>query len=504
MANSRRKKTRVSDIITNADIKSWKDGDIITITAGTGMGKSFFIKNKLFTYAKEEGKKILMLIHRTNCVKQFENEIKGDKKEGYIDIKTYQAIDTKGLYNKEFDMSRYKYIICDEWHYFLEDASFNKSTDISFNMIMKADNAIRIFMSATGDRMTRYLNNALGIETINYDIPINYSFIRSLTFFNEDSDLETFAKKSIERGEKIIFFIQSAKKAYSFYKKFKDNAMFICSSSNEKYYKYVDIQKVNSMLEHEKFDDLILITTSCLDSGVNIVDGELKRIVIDIKDTGSLIQCMGRKRIQGNEQVDVLIKSINNMQLGGMVKRAQTEVEMADYFRIHTIQEYINKYPREYDRTYIIYDKPVNDNESICTKEINNLMYYKRKFDYADYWEMLQLKKYGYCKYLALKFGFYDEGRRKYTYSVWSHDNSLKAYLGEMVGKVMLQISDRKELIEKINLRGDGHLRKNLEALNIELETKGLDYRIIEFRTTRIINGKKRDFKKAWKVNKIN
>lgn len=35
---------RVSDVVTIKKVKSWMPGDVITIKAGTGVGKSYFIK----------------------------------------------------------------------------------------------------------------------------------------------------------------------------------------------------------------------------------------------------------------------------------------------------------------------------------------------------------------------------------------------------------------------------------------------------------------------------
>ena len=57
---------RVSELITMDVIRIWSPGDVITIKAGTGAGKSYFIKNILYAFAKKNHKKILMLIHRTN------------------------------------------------------------------------------------------------------------------------------------------------------------------------------------------------------------------------------------------------------------------------------------------------------------------------------------------------------------------------------------------------------------------------------------------------------
>ncbi|MBU3161645.1 DEAD/DEAH box helicase family protein [Clostridium frigoris] len=62
---------RVSDLITTDVVRTWNKGDIITIRAGTGAGKSYFVKTILYAFAKKNHKRILFLIHRTNCVDQF-------------------------------------------------------------------------------------------------------------------------------------------------------------------------------------------------------------------------------------------------------------------------------------------------------------------------------------------------------------------------------------------------------------------------------------------------
>ncbi len=122
-------KERVSDKITIADIESWNN-DIITIKAPTGAGKSYFVKYTLYNFAKSNNKKILFLIHRTNCVNQFQMEIEQAKKTDVIDIKTYQKLEILNqTYKTYFDFSEYQYIVCDEFHYFMGDAAFSKTTD---------------------------------------------------------------------------------------------------------------------------------------------------------------------------------------------------------------------------------------------------------------------------------------------------------------------------------------------------------------------------------------
>ena len=39
---------RVSELISPSEIKTWEKGSVITIKAGTGAGKSYFIKNILY------------------------------------------------------------------------------------------------------------------------------------------------------------------------------------------------------------------------------------------------------------------------------------------------------------------------------------------------------------------------------------------------------------------------------------------------------------------------
>jgi superfamily II DNA or RNA helicase len=497
---------RVSEVVTIDEINKWKTGDIITIKAPTGAGKSYFIKNILYAIAKKNKKRILMLIHRLNCVNQFQEEIERDKKDDVIDIKTYQYLEHTYIKNKQFDFSGYHYIVCDEFHYFMSDASFNITTDISLNAILSQQDSIKIMMSATGDYMKRCITNYKKMKAINYELPITYEFIEELTFFNKDSTLEEFIKEAIERNQKAIFFIESAEKAYRLYEKYKEHCLFNCSKSNKNnYYKYVNEEKIKKMLKNERFDELILITTTCMDSGVNIIDEELKHIVCDVKDVNTLIQCIGRKRIKRKkEKIYVYVKTINNQQLGGIETQLNNKLKMARYLKNHTVKEYIQKYNRQLDYSQIVYDDVVEESEK-STKKINELMYFKCIIDLSIVQAMKSYGDFGYCKYIAHLFGFYNE-QNGYTYRLIEEEHakeSLEEYLDSIVGKAMLQTKDRKELIEKINVKQNGKLLKSLNSLNSALSEQNFNYYIKQFETSRIINGKKKKYKNAWKVLRL-
>ena len=74
------KKIRVTDLIKKEDVEKWKPRDNILIASPMGAGKSYFCKNTLYDMAKSVNGKILMLIHRSNCVEQFQYEIEADGK----------------------------------------------------------------------------------------------------------------------------------------------------------------------------------------------------------------------------------------------------------------------------------------------------------------------------------------------------------------------------------------------------------------------------------------
>lgn len=491
---------RVSELVTTDEIKKWKNGDIIAIKAGTGKGKSYLIKNILYGFTKglHNNKKILMLIHRVNCINQFQKEIEDANKTDVIKIDSYQSLEFKIKNGIKIDFSEYAYIVCDEFHYFMSDASFNKTTDISLNTILEQSNKIRIFMSATGDYMKNYINNIKGLDTINYELPIDYDFIKELTFFNKDETMEKFIEEAIEKGEKGIFFVQNAQKAYELHKKYPEHTLFNCSESNNKgYYKYVNKDKISKMLADEGFEEQILITTTTMDAGVNITDTDVKHIVCDIEDIGSLIQCIGRRRISHKIKDDgiyLYIKNRSNKQLGGRKTQTNNKIKRAEYFKKYGEIEYVKKHGRDPDNNAIVYEE-VNADETDTYKKINDMAYYKSFIDIAIIEEMIENS---YITYISKLFNK--------TYRTLQEEyerEKLEKYLDGMVGQVMLTNKDRIELINNLNVRQNGKLLRSLNSLNSALREQRIGFYIEEFQTSRMIDNKKKNFKNAWRVLRL-
>ncbi|MGG4508232.1 helicase-related protein [Heyndrickxia sporothermodurans] len=495
----------VSEVVTIDEVKSWNDGDIITIEAGTGAGKSRFIKVSLYAHAKAQGKKILFLLHRTNCVNQFQMEIEQDNKTDIIDIKTYQHIEAKIRYTGDYDFSGYQYIVCDEFHYFMQD-HFNKYTDLSLNAILEQSDKIKIFMSATGDMMERYLTGHKQIETIPYKIPTNYKFIRNLAFFNKDETLDKVIVQAIEENKKIIIFIDSAKKAYNLYRKYKEYCLFNCSKHNKDFYQYVNEEKIIDMLKNERFEENILITTTCLDTGVNIRDEELQYIFCDVKDIRTLIQCIGRKRIINNKDtIELYIKTINNKQLGGMISELSKRREMAKFLRENHTRAYIEKYPRDYDKYCIVYADVVKGEKDLANLKINYLLYIKYLVDVSTYQSMVKMD-FGYCKFLAKIFGYYDpyDGYQYVVLDEKYEKETLEQYLDSIVGDKLFK-DEQKELKEMFDKNGLKARTLGINTINGYLKDINSPY-IIETgkrKSYRDENGKIKKEKSHWIVGKI-
>lgn len=80
--------TTISDIIKESDVKSWTPDKLIFISAGTGRGKSYFIKNRLNELVQAAGGKILMILHRCRCCDQFYHELEVAGKLDQITVTT--------------------------------------------------------------------------------------------------------------------------------------------------------------------------------------------------------------------------------------------------------------------------------------------------------------------------------------------------------------------------------------------------------------------------------
>lgn len=494
---SHTKKT-ISDIITHDQYSNWKN-EVITITTGTGGGKSYFIKYKLSDYAKEQGRNLLLLVPRKRLKIQVDLELKKADINN-IDVQTYQTFENyykRHHRHKSLDM--YDYIVCDEYHYFFSDAGFNVFTDLTLTNILDQKDKVVILMSATAAIVKEYINGVLEIETNDYYIKTSYDYIKAIEFYNNDNTLYEIIDVLIKQQKKAMFFIYSAEKAYELFKQYKQYSMFVCSENNTKFYKHVDTEAVNQMLVDEQFKCQFLFTTSVLDVGVNIIDRELNHIVIDMVDVDTFTQCLGRKRIvDENDHVNILSKAYSNSSMGGRLSKEKEKVKQGSLFRKEGVSAYIHKNYRKYNDLFY------NNEEGMQC--LNEMKYLKAIHNVATFETMLGHEfsyGYGYCINILEILGKYKEGMKLLIYEHMTAISSKEKYLDSLINMELLSKEAKDELISILGFKRNGKELSSVTSINEELSKMESNYRIVVERVRRNIEGQLKQIR-IWKVIKHN
>lgn len=331
----------VSDVI-GEEWKTWNKGDIVKINAQTGTGKTHFIINVLLK-KMNSWEKLVYICNRIELKRQIKLdllkkydefgliEVDEDTKNTIsvevdediividmnkldklteiknITICSYHELAERELdniyYNTSYSLHGFKYIVCDECHFFLTDAGFNNKTSYTFFNLVREEypDSIRIFISATMDEVDKAITK--GVADINeenvfseykvwdqYNTGLDYSYVNP-KYFKYDKDIIQTIKND-KSEEKWLIFVTSKNKGNFIKEELKNKcitAEFIHAKSNNKEKKNISV--------NNKFQCKVLISTKCLDNGINIKDDELKNIVIMSYDKTTFIQELGRLRI---------------------------------------------------------------------------------------------------------------------------------------------------------------------------------------------------------------
>ena len=162
----------VSDSIGD-DYKNWKQGDTVLISAQTGTGKTWFIKNVLLDNIADH-ERLLLVCNRTNLKRQLKKDLLKKYNEPIpetlnelddittihnkkVTITSYHAISNtirNGIYDEhgvDCDFSLYDYIVFDECHFIFSDGGFNNKTRFAYEKVVKQyyPHIVKIFISAT-------------------------------------------------------------------------------------------------------------------------------------------------------------------------------------------------------------------------------------------------------------------------------------------------------------------------------------------------------------------
>ncbi|MDD4689721.1 MAG: hypothetical protein PHE51_08265 [Eubacteriales bacterium] len=331
-------KKYISELIAD-DYKEWKKGDIILIKSPTGSGKSEFIKKQLLEWCKQNQKSMLLLSNRTLLYNQQISDIQEDLRGGFFKI-------TLGLYQtfKE-EIEDYDYLVCDECHYFFEDASFNRHTDIIYKKVQNYTDGVVVLLSATPELLRARLKGKITKE---YTLPFqieNYTLYKYWKRRAVPLIIEQIRKDYPK--EKILYFSGSAKDAYNISTLFNDSA-FICSKGNSEYAKFINKEQRKCIESKSYFVCNLLCATTALDNGINIKDAQVKHIILDVFTPVATVQCMGRKRFEDeSEHINIYIKNCSKNIITGMLNDAETKLEPNEDLIKLSEKEFAKKYNKK-------------------------------------------------------------------------------------------------------------------------------------------------------------
>lgn len=296
----------VTDEINETMLEKLNNNTYYLILAGTGSGKTYFVKNTLRQFVLGDSKTMLVLTHRASLKKQTLADI--DSAEmiyGFYDDDDLQVMNYQFLLEKgEEFLDKFDYIVCDEAHYFTND-SWNGRTKDEFELV-KNSRAIKIYMTATYKTFIKLFDEEDKVEILykQYGIDVNlsntYKNIRTIYRTTSEDKYLAFIQ---QRENKTLSIHSSSQKAFETFLKLKDGS-FLCSKHNKDYNKYRNEEAIKYLEKNKKFNNKVLCSTTAIEGGVDIIDTELDLIGFSgyfMKD--AVEQIAGRKRFTNEKDV---------------------------------------------------------------------------------------------------------------------------------------------------------------------------------------------------------
>lgn len=531
----------VTDII-GYEYKKWRAGDVITIQAQTGTGKTYFVKNKLIP-SLGSLEKLLLVANRINLKRQLKIDLlkyyketiptnieELDKKTtiGNVTILSYQQIaEMKHMEEyggDELNFNNFKYIICDECHFFLADSSFNNKTDLVFKELIRKRHreSIKIFISATIEEVVKSIENGFKDRAKNewvikenkyknYTTGVDYSYINT-KYFKSIKDIATTIKNDRSEDKWLVFV---TKKKDANYIKERLEGVHKCNIITKDTKE--DDKDLNKIINKSKFDCKVLICTKAMDNGINIQDDKVKNVVIMTFDKVTFIQELGRVRINIEDamNINLFIPMLKKSVFTTLINR-RYEPKLAD---IKLLDEDLNSFKKKYNKSlekppvdifYLDNDNNYTINANGHARLLKDQLFAKYIVDlYKDFGEYTYI--YEQLKWLELEDTF---NIGNVMEDVVDNDEvgELENYLESIFDNktVFLKAKDREPLIKAIGLVDFNHSNikkdeikyiKNIDTLNSHLNNRGSNFRI-DNNFTKVVDGKR--YKNPWRIIKLN
>lgn len=341
----------------------WRLGDLIFIFAGTGSGKTTFALKKLSMHYLRNDKKVLYLVPRVILENEIDERMRAIiDKDSYnapkyhqnFEILTYQALQNE-LINHNNTYEEYDLIICDECHYFITDSLFNDTTQVSYKFIFdkflnRENKTIIVLLTATPKNLVSYVQknileksvaddkekledmeyasneewkrfhakeesvrNMIIEPTTSEDTKLKFDVgLKSIYIYKLPKTHDNINVKYIINDDEIIEIIRNTDKKSIVFVSSKTKGKQLKANLNNKYKIESDFitaenknneseNVVDELVKVHKFSKKVLIATSVLDVGVNIIDTEVENVIIAHTEETEFLQMLGRIRTTSDD-----------------------------------------------------------------------------------------------------------------------------------------------------------------------------------------------------------
>ncbi|WP_313186470.1 DEAD/DEAH box helicase family protein [Lacrimispora sp.] len=331
----------VGNLFTPDRLNKLSNNTPVFIAAPTGTGKSTTVLKQILPMVKSRRKRLLILGPRTCLMEQYKNQaasieapelldnlslagMKAQHKFGDIDVYTHQQwYHVLTSASSLSILSSYGAVICDEAHFFIQDAAFNETTYELLELILsKLHHALRFYLTATPEscldsiieaekchasKLTIFCNNYSPFSYYRncfylYYVAPNYKYIKPCFFTQHEEVIQLMLND--QSDNKYLVCVDN-----------KEIGLSIEKSIGKKMAEYIDAdlknttkaEEVTTIINEESFNKKVLIATSFLDVGINLSDKRLRNIVIYSTSKTHFLQSIGRKRISTGENIRLLI-----------------------------------------------------------------------------------------------------------------------------------------------------------------------------------------------------
>lgn len=472
------------------EVEQWSPEKVVLIVAGTGKGKSSAVEKIAQMYA---GSKILELSPRVFLKSQQESNLQKSeiKESANIDCLTYQMVQSMKSEEIKTLNNIYDFLVLDEIHSLICDSHFNRTTTSLLTRILREFKGIVIGMTATDCGIEELIWKVAKKTCRTYRYEKDFDFIKGpIQLFPDIPTIAQVIRDTVARGEKVLVFGETIQMLESLQKELvlDANTLTVVSEHSPKYKKICkkNEDKIEEMKLRERFpeDVQVLFATTVLEMGINIKDPLVTTVVCFSTNLCSIEQMIGRKRREPGEEVKVFVKSYSSEELKKMREDEQKALKVYKQYKHHRDQ-FNKKYEDDLSDPYgVIRTRTSGNGAEVYVNEC-------------------RVSRAEFLLKTTCKGNTYDFERELQG---WFGKETFRLPRVKVVDK--LEPFDNKILKNKeekavfVDLLELGRTAKGLNAL---FEAENIPYHIEELKCITDVdaNGKKKQFRHAWKIEKI-